>query len=74
MYVCPLSDCVSLFANYRTQSAVLVRSSREIAQTVRIDCHSFLSRVRISVRLRLIDENPQKRAQKPSVQLIASDT
>ena len=31
------------------QVAVLVRSSREISQTVRIDCHSFLSGVRSSV-------------------------
>ena len=31
------------------QATVLAPSSREISQTVRIDCHSFLSRVRISV-------------------------
>ena len=31
-------------------TAVLARSAREISQTVRIDCHSFLSRVHISVR------------------------
>ena len=31
------------------QAAVLARSSREMSQTVRIGCRSFLSRVRISV-------------------------
>ena len=32
------------------QVAVFARSSREISQTVRVDCRSFLSRVRISGR------------------------
>ena len=31
-------------------SPVLARSSLKISQTVRIDCHSFLSSIRISVR------------------------
>ena len=41
--------------------AILARSSREISQTVRIDCHSFLSRVRISVQPSkfFIDEKTQ---------------
>ena len=33
----------------KLQVAILAQSSREISQTVCIDCHSFLSRVRISV-------------------------
>ena len=42
-------------------------------QTVRIDCHSFLQVVHISVRCSkfILWEKPQKWAQKPSVQLIA---
>ena len=40
--------CLSLFA--KLQVAILGRSSREMSQTVRINCRSFLSRVRISVR------------------------
>ena len=55
-------------------AAVLARSSREIYQTVRIDCHCFLSHVRTSFRpSNLYRQNPPKRAQKPSIQLIASD-
>ena len=34
----------------KLQIAFLARSSREVSQTVRIDGHSFFSRVRISVR------------------------
>ena len=41
--------CLSVAVRKR-QVAVLARSSREISQTVRIDCRSFLLRVRISVR------------------------
>ena len=33
----------------KLQVAILARSSQEMSQTVRIDCRSFLSRVRISV-------------------------
>ena len=63
-------------AVYKVQGTFLAQSSREISQTVCIICHSFLSRVRISVRPSkfFIGENPQKRAKKSSVQLIASDT
>ena len=50
-------------------SAVLARLSRGISQTVRIDCHSYHSRIRISARRSkyFIGENPQKRVQKLSV-------
>ena len=41
--------CLSV-AVRKLQITILAGSSREISQTVRIDCHSFLSRVRISVR------------------------
>ena len=34
----------------KLQVAILARFSLKISQTVRIDCHSFLSRVHISVR------------------------
>ena len=40
--------CLSLAVRH-LQVAILVRSSREISQTVRIDCHSFIARGRISV-------------------------
>ena len=57
------------------QATVLARSSWEIYETVRIDSHSFISRVLISVRPSNIfipeKKPPQKRAQKPCVQLIA---
>ena len=43
------SVCLSVVVR-KLQVAILARSSREISQTVRIDCRSFLSRVRISVR------------------------
>ena len=43
------SVCLSV-AVRSLQAAVHARSSREISQTVRIDCHSFHSRVRISAR------------------------
>ena len=36
--------------NETLQVAIIVGSSREISQTVRMNCRSFLSRVRISVR------------------------
>ena len=36
----------------KLQIAILARSSREMSQTIRIDWHSLLSRVRISVRPR----------------------
>ena len=47
-YNSPLICLSLLFANFRSQ--FFTRSSREIYQTVRIDCHSFLSRVRVSVQ------------------------
>ena len=55
------------------QAAVLARLSWEMSLTVRIDCHSFVLRVRISVRPSnfFIGEKPHNRTQKPSVQLIA---
>ena len=43
------SVCLSV-AVRKLQVVILARSSREISETVRIDCHSFLSRIRISVR------------------------
>ena len=46
-----VSHLVSLVG--RLQVAIIARSSREMSQTVRIDRHSFLSRVRISVRPRI---------------------
>ena len=59
-------------AVHNQQAAFLARSSREISQTVRIDFHSFLSRVRISVwpSKFCIGEKKPKWAQKPCVQLI----
>ena len=44
------------------QAAILARSSREIPQTVLINCHSFRSRVRISVQPSKfgVGEKPQK--------------
>ena len=44
-----LSFSLNTVAVRSLQAAVLGRSSREISQTVRIDCHSFLSCVLISV-------------------------
>ena len=64
LYVC-VSVCLSVFANYR-HTAVLAPSSREISQSVRIECHLFLSRVRILVRHSklFIGENPKYGGQK----------
>ena len=48
--------------NYATgRSPILARPTREISQTVRTDCHSYLSQVRISVRPSkcVIGENPK---------------
>ena len=42
-------SCVRVDAR-KLQAAILAPSSREISQTVHIDCHSVLSHVRISVR------------------------
>ena len=49
--------------------AVLARLSREMSQTVRIDCHSFLALVRISVRPSkfFIGVNTQKLAKAESL-------
>ena len=44
----PVCVCISVAVRKR-QVAIIARLSREMSQTVRIDCHSFLSRVRISV-------------------------
>ena len=52
------------------QAAVLARSSREMSQTVRIDCRSLLSAVRPS-KLFVCKKTKHKRPQKPSVQFIA---
>ena len=43
------------------QVAIIAGSSQEIPQTVRMDCQSFLSRVRISVRPSklFLGENPK---------------
>ena len=62
-----MSVCLSVVVR-KLQVAILARSSREMYQTVRIDCHSFLSWVRISVRLRkcLYEKNTQKLSRKPS--------
>ena len=81
--ILPKSFClyVCLYVGLRKlHPAVLVRSSREISQTVRITCHSFLSCGRILVRPSnnycLILGKNQKRAPKPShrasVQLIST--
>ena len=43
------SACLSVVVR-KLQAAILARSSREMSLTVCIDCHSFFSRVRISVR------------------------
>ena len=49
------------------QAAVLALSSREISQSVRIDHHSFPSRVRISVwRRKFVIGKKPKRMQKPA--------
>ena len=55
------SVCLSV-AVRSLQVAILARSSQEISQTVRIDCHSFLSCVHVAVRPSnfFILENPQK--------------
>ena len=42
--------CLTFVVHKLHTVAILARSSRDISQTVHIDCHSFLSRVRISVR------------------------
>ncbi len=50
-------ESVCLFVVVRKlQVAILARLSRDISQTVRIDCHSFLSRVLISLRPTLSDD------------------
>ena len=50
----PLRSEINLYYYYYyyyiLHIAVLARLSREMFQVVRIDCHSFLSRIRISVR------------------------
>ena len=63
----------------KLQVTVLALSSRDISETVRIDCHSFVSCLRISVwpiNFFMGGKN-KKRVQKPShhanIQLIASD-
>ena len=43
----PLHRCVAV---RKLQVVIVARSFREISQTVHINCQSFLSRVRISVR------------------------
>ena len=46
-----MSVCMYVAVRKRKlNAAVLARSSREISQTVRIDCHSFLSLIGISGR------------------------
>ena len=40
--------CLS-FVVRKLQVAIIARSSREISQTVRIDCHSFLSVLEVEV-------------------------
>ena len=50
----------------KLQGVIITRSSREISQTIRFDWHSFLSRVRISVRASTFligDPPPPQRAQ-----------
>ena len=46
----------------KLQAEILARSSRKISRTVRINCHSFLSRVHISFRHSkfFVDEKPEK--------------
>ena len=62
-------ESVCLFVVVRKlQVAILARLSRDISQTVRIDCHSFISRVRISVQPSkfFIGESTQTLSRKPS--------
>ena len=50
IYTIILLKSVYLSVFFKLQLKILAQSSREISQTVRINCHSFLSRVRISVQ------------------------
>ena len=63
--------CLSVDVS-KLQVAILARLSREMSQTVRIDCNdcrSFLSRVRISAQASnyLYAKNTQKLSRKPSL-------
>ena len=60
---------MSPLAVYRPQCIGLARSSREISQTVPIDCHSFVSRVRISGRpsIFLFAKKPQNEPKKSTL-------
>ena len=44
-----MNVCLSLVV-HKLHVAIIARSPRDMSQTVHIDCHSLLSRVRISVR------------------------